>query len=147
MDTTSTPLKEPFGIEVCLEPPQGILQLSNPSNHLNHLRSIGASAVFALAEASSNAFLLQNTNELEIEDYILNLRRSEIKFRGSSSGRIYSIGKYAEREWKRFHRALVRNNKSLIVFPIHIMNESGKCVAVAEFEWFVFRKPQRQEFN
>ncbi len=144
MEATSVPYHNQIEIEVCNNPSQGIYQLSESSSHLNHLRSIDASAVFTLAEVSSNVFLTQNLENLDQDEYIFNLRSADIKFRSASNGRIYSIGKHSEREWKRFQRALIKNGRALIKFPIHIMNESGKCIAVAQFEWFVFRKPQRQ---
>jgi hypothetical protein len=143
MEKTSIPYSDLFGIIPCTPPSPGIFELTKTSEHLNELGSIRASVVFTLAEISSSAFLVQHTIDLEPKDYIRNLRSADIKFRSTSSGPIYSIGKYSEREWKHFRRALIKNNRALIEFPIHVMNESGKCIAVTQFEWFVFRKPQR----
>jgi len=147
MEPSSTHSIYAFGIEKCSDSLNGIHQLSENPNHLNHLGLNGASAVFALAEASSDTFLKQNLKNLELADYILSLRSADIKFRAPSSGKIYSHGKLSERDWKSFHQALNKNNRALIQFPIQIMNESGKCVAIAHFEWFVFKKPQRQKGN
>lgn len=144
METTSIPLNHPLEIQACKDPENGIYQLNDTERYLNSLGSIRASIVFALAEESSSAFLFKNTEEFEPDEYIPNLRSADIKFRATTSGPIYSVGKYSERDWKRFQRALIKNSRALIEFPIHIMNESGKCIAVAHFEWFVFRKPKQQ---
>lgn len=144
MEKTSIPLNHPIGIQTCKVPEHGIYQLTVTEQHLNSVGSIRASIIFSLAEESSYAFLFKNTEEFEPDEYIPNLRSADIKFRATTSGPIYSVGKYSERDWKRFQRALIKNNRALVAFPIHVMNESGKCIAVAHFEWFVFRKPKRQ---
>ena len=147
METSSIPFSKKLGIQKCTDPARGIHELNDTTELLNSLGSIHASIVFALAEASSQLFLIQNTEDFNSEHYIPNLRGATIKIRSTTSGPIYSVGKYNDRDWKRFHRALIKNNRALIELPIHVMNESGKCIAVAHFEWFVFRKPQRQSIQ
>lgn len=144
MDNVSNPPNPQLTIEICRTPPQGIYELHPRSEHLDHLGCVSASAIFALAEASSHFFLIQNMDALDVDQYIPQLRSCRIKLRTRTDQRIYSIGKLNAQEWKRFHRTLLKNHRSLIEFAIHIMNNMGKCIAIVHFEWFVFRKPKRR---
>jgi hypothetical protein len=144
MENASNPPHHQLTIEICRTPAQGIYELHPQDEHLDHLGCVSASAIFALAEASSHFFLIQNMDALDFDQYIPQLRSCRIKLRAKTDQRIYSIGKFSDRDWKRFHRALLKNHRSLVEFPIHIMNDIGKCIAIVQFDWFVFRKPKRR---
>ena len=144
MENASNSSSHQLAIGICKAPPHGIYELNPDQEHLDPLGSISASAIFALAEVSSHFFLIQNMDALGFDDYIPQMRSCRVKLRSKTDQRIYSLGRFSEREWKRFHRAMLKNHRGLIEFPIHVMNDIGKCTAIIHFEWFVFRKPKRQ---
>ncbi|MCG8526588.1 MAG: DUF4442 domain-containing protein [Opitutales bacterium] len=144
MDFSSTPFLEHNGIEPCEDPPHGIFALNPDPLHFNHLESIHQSSVFSLAECSSGAFLMENLESFTKDDFVYTLREAKVRYRAATNEKVYTIGKRVDIDWGKFHSSLQRNGRGLIRFPIHVMNMSGKCVSVCEFEWFLFRKPQRK---
>jgi acyl-coenzyme A thioesterase PaaI-like protein len=144
MNIPSLSFNDHVGIENCADPKSGIFQLPEDPKYLNHLQSVHASAIFALGEASSGAFLLEQTKHLAVDEYIPLLRRADIKYRMPGEGRLYGIGKYVEEDWTQFLEGLQKNGRSIIRLPIQIMTDSGKYVAEANYEWFVFKKPEEK---
>ena len=138
MNIPSLPFNQHIGIETCSEPEQGLLQLPEDPKYQNHLGTVHASAIFALGEASSGAFLLEHTRDLPVADYVPVLRRADIKYRTPGEGRIYSEGKYVEEDWQQFREILMKSKRAIVRFPIRIKNDEGKCIAEANYEWFVF---------
>ncbi len=136
MDITHLPFNQFIGIEKCEENNEGIFQLSADSKYLNHVGTVHASALYALAEASSGEFLSRNL-KIEIESIFPILRRADIKYRKPATGQIYAKGVYKEDDWDKFHETYQNKKRALIAFQINLLNAEDIEVATATYEWFV----------
>ncbi len=136
MDITQLPFNQFIGIENCVENIDGIFQLPADPKYLNHVKTVHASALFALAEASSGEFLSRNLNIDRTKAFPI-LRRSEIKYRKPATGHVYTKGVYKENDWNKFHETYNIKMRALIAFQIEILDDNKIIVATAGFEWFV----------
>jgi hypothetical protein len=82
MDVTELPFNRFVGVQKCTDRANGIFQLPDHSQYLNHIGTVHASALFALAEASSGQFLAQHL-VLDPNTIIPVLRRGDIKYQTS----------------------------------------------------------------
>jgi len=136
MDITHLPFNHFIGIEKCEGNTEGIFQLSADPKYLNHVGTVHASALYALAEASSGEFLSRNLN-IELENIFPILRRADIKYRKPATGQIYATGVYNEEDWDKFHETYQKKKRALIAFQINLLNAEQIEVATAIYEWFV----------
>ena len=80
MDVTQLPFNQFVGITKYEKKETGIFELSADPKYLNHVDTVHASALFGLAEASSDQFLSEHL-EVNEEEVAPILRRAEIKYR------------------------------------------------------------------
>ena len=139
MDITRLPFNQFVGIEKCAENADGIFKLSADPKYLNHVGTIHASALFALAEASSGEFLSRNLKRDE-ESIFPILRRADIKYRKPATGIVYTKGIYMKENWDKFHESYQKKKRAQIAFQIDVLNEENIIVAIANYEWFVTEK-------
>ncbi|MDA0346349.1 MAG: YiiD C-terminal domain-containing protein [Verrucomicrobia bacterium] len=139
MDVTELPFNQFVGIKKCETKPDGIFELSADPKYLNHVDTVHASALFALAEASSGQFLSEHLEEAE-ERVVPILRRAEIKYKKPAEGYLYTKGAYKEDAWKLFHESFDKKGRALLSFQIDVLNEEDAVVAYAIYEWFFTEK-------
>lgn len=70
--------------------------LNEKPEYRNHLNTVHASAMFALAEATSGHYLLEHFNELS--DIIPVVRKVEVKYRKPVVGVVYSTARFLDME-------------------------------------------------
>ncbi len=139
MNITQLPFNRFIGIEKCENKDDGIFQLPADPKYLNHVDTVHASALYALAEAASGEFLAQNI-KLDKESVSPILRRADIKYRKPATGQVYAKGIYKEEDWDKFHESYYKKKIALIAFQIDIINDENTAVATAHYEWFVSGK-------
>ena len=135
MDITQLPFNKLIGIQR-MDPAKGICCLPEDPKYLNHIGTVSAPALFALAEASSGEFLLQNIL-LDEGTFIPILRKAEIKYRKPAKGAIYSQGILDEGAWELFHQSFARKKRAAISFTINLLDNADVVVASGNYEWFV----------
>jgi acyl-coenzyme A thioesterase PaaI-like protein len=139
---TELPFNRLVGIEPSADPAQ-LLRLPPGEQYLNHLGTIHASALLALAEASSGEFLLRHFGKSE--GVIPVVRRMEAKFRKPASGAVTSSASVAPGALTQFDADLAAKGRALIEVTVELHDESGKHALSAAVEWFVQRaKPGEQ---
>src|SRR5210317_1829859 len=89
IQTTEIPFNRHLDIKKCEGNSEFVLYMDAKANHMNHLETIHASAIFSLAEASSGEFLHVNFDSIR-KDVIPVIRKAEVRFRKPVKGRIRS---------------------------------------------------------
>lgn len=136
MEITQIPFNAFIGLEACGPDEKGILRLPDRSEHSNHLGTVHASALFALAEASSGSYLHSSFPNDSSQAFAV-LRSSNIKYRKPSTGQIYSVGRIDEADRENCIKALEKRGKGTVSIEIELLNEIEVLVATCRFDWFL----------
>jgi acyl-coenzyme A thioesterase PaaI-like protein len=130
------PFNKFVGIERAAKEAQ-VLRLPRGAQYLNHLGTVHASALLALAEASSGEFLLRHFGSAE--GVIPVVRRLEAKFRKPANGAITSTVKTPVESLATLDADLSAKGRALLSISVDVHDESGAHVLSAEVEWFIQR--------
>lgn len=116
-----------------------VLRLSAGSQYLNHLGTVHASALLALAEASSGEFLLRHFGSAD--GLIPVVRRVESKFRKPANGSIQSQVHADTESLAQLDTDLRTKGRASVSLAVELHDESGTHVLSANVEWFVQKLP------
>jgi acyl-coenzyme A thioesterase PaaI-like protein len=132
----------PFNMFLRLKPADAPLLLRLPAGaeYLNHLGTVHASALLALAEASSGEFLLRHFGS--IDGIVPVVRRLNSKFRRPANGDVTSTASASPEELGRLNADLAARGRALISLTVELHDESGTHVLTASVEWFISRASQ-----
>ena len=138
MDITKLPFNSFIGIEVSQQ--EGFL-LSLPANerYTNHLGTVHAGALMALAEAASGEVLLQSIGHIA-DSIIPVVRRFECKFRKPAHGEIMARAVLSDTARDHLLADLSSKKRSSIEIVVDIHDETNQHCLTATVEWFVARK-------
>jgi acyl-coenzyme A thioesterase PaaI-like protein len=141
MDITGLPFNRLVGIErSAIE--GAALGLPAGERYTNHLGTVHASALLALAEATSGDCLIAGLGDLGL-DVLPVVRRVEAKFRKPARGAVHSkLGDTGD-SMRELREALVAKGRALIPIPVDVYDASGTHALSASFEWFVARNEGR----
>jgi acyl-coenzyme A thioesterase PaaI-like protein len=139
MDVTRIPFNALVGIERAAAD-GALLQLPSDPRYLNHLGTVHASALLALAEASSGEFLLRHFGSLD--GIVPVVRRLDAKFRKPAMGLIVSSANAAANGLTRLDAELATKGRSLVTVSVELHDQSGVRVLSATIEWFIQRVSQ-----
>ena len=142
MDITHIPFNALVGIERA-EVDGALLQLPSDPRYLNHLGTVHASALLALAEASSGEFLLRHLNSLDGIAPVV--RRLDAKFRKPAKGLIVSRAYVAPDALTQLDGELAVKGRSLVSISVELHDQVGVHVLSATIEWFIQRVSQSPE--
>lgn len=117
---------------------EALLQLPNEAKYGNHLGTVHAAALFALAEASAGELLLQ-TFKMPIDTIVPVVRSAELSYKRPAKGAIYSYGKLLDVEPEKVIADLIEKNRVLFQVQIDLKDEEGILVFSSKFTWFVSR--------
>lgn len=136
MDVAQLPFNQFLGIQRCESKDDGIFELASDQKYLNHLNTVHASALFALAEATSGQFLADQMKEEE-DALFPALRRTEMKYRKPAQGAIYAKAVFQAEAWDIFLETLERRTRALMSIQVDVLDAENVLVATGTFEWFV----------
>src|SRR5262245_4421738 len=142
MDVTSIPFNTLVGIEHA-EEADALLQLPSDPRYLNHIGTVHAGALLALAEAASGEFLLRHFGSLD--DIVPVVRRLEAKFRKPAKGLISSTATVAPEGLKFLEADLTKKGRSLVTVSVELRDQAAVVVFSATIEWFIQRVSQSRE--
>ena len=133
MDIPAIPFNHLIGLEIS-DDPEYLMVLPAKQEHENHLQTVHASALFALAEASSGLCLLREFSDLA--HVVPVVRNVEVKYRKPGQGMIRSkaslnIGKAAVLE------TLNTKHRALIPVQVTLHDATPVLIMQATFEWFI----------
>jgi len=135
-------LELPFNAFVGIErsPKEGfVLSLPSDEKYTNHLGTVHAGALVALAEATSGEGMIALSNQVEA-DVIPIVRRLETKFKKPASGRIHSKFRVEEEKVNEFIDQLNAKGRSVLSVGVEIFNEEDTLAMTATVDWFVSKK-------
>ena len=136
MDILSIPFNQFLGLTLS-DDPAYLMTLPAKGEYENHLQTVHAGALFALAEASSGLYLLREFSE--VKNTIPVVRNAEVKYKKPAVGAIFS---QASLEKKKADVLATLENRRLVLIPVRVSLYDAQAVMVMEavFEWFVFRE-------
>jgi acyl-coenzyme A thioesterase PaaI-like protein len=133
---TELPFNRHVGIEPAPEP-GALLRLPGGPQYLNHVGTVHASALLALAEATSGEFLLR---QFGTSEGVLPLaRRMEAKFRKPARGSVTSSASVPSEALARLDGDLQAKGRAIVEVHVELHDESGAHVLSATVEWFIQR--------
>lgn len=141
MDITGLPFNRLVGIErSTIE--GAVLGLPAGERYTNHLGTVHASALLALAEATSGECLIAGLRDLGL-DVLPVVRRVEAKFRKAANGAVHSrLGEMGD-SMREFRETLSSRGRALVTIPVDVFDASGTHALTASVEWFVVRNEGR----
>lgn len=137
MEITELPFNQLIGIRTAKAPTR-MLALPADARYGNHLGTVHASALLALAEATSGAWLLREFRDLGFEVLPV-VRRIEAKFRKPARGEVSSEAAVAAEQKAEFVATLAAKGRALLTVHVDVYDEHGTHALAAEVEWFVAR--------
>lgn len=134
MDVTKIPFNDFIGLTFS-DDNRYLLMLENRPEYLNHLSTVHASTMFALAEATGGHYLLNEFQELT--GIVPVVRKVEVKYRKPASGKLYSSAQLVETSHEEVLASLENKKRASLKVEVKIFDEQGVNVISAVFEWFV----------
>jgi acyl-coenzyme A thioesterase PaaI-like protein len=137
MDVTQLPFNRLIGLEAMAEDSGFLVSLPDGMQYTNHMGTVHASALLAVAEAASGAFLVQQFGPGA--GFVPVVRRLEAKFRKPAHGRVSARCAIATQEVERWPAELASRGRLSAVVPIEVVDAGGVVVLSATVEWFIAR--------
>jgi len=135
MDVTQLPFNRLVGLEPAPAGGGFLVSLPDGPQYTNHLGTVHASALLAVAEAGSGAFLLDRLGDAA--GVVPVVRRLEAKFRRPASGRVSARAVVAPEEVDRWASELIDRGRVLAAVPVEVVDADGTVVLSATVEWFI----------
>lgn len=140
MDVSQLPFNRLIGLEIAADGDESLVALAGHEKYTNHVGTVHASALLAVAEAGSGAFLVQHFGESQ--GYIPVVRRFEAKFRRPASGRVSARCTVAGEQLMQWQGKLERLGRFSATVPVEVVDSSGAVVMSALVEWFISRNKE-----
>lgn len=135
MHITDLPFNQLIGLSVS-DSPAYLLKLNHDDKYTNHVNTVHAAALFALAEGSCGHFLQLNF-AAEAKDMFPLLRKSEVKYKKPAIGAIYSQVGIVGGDINSVKNDLLEKPRLSLVLKVDLFDENKLLVFQGEFEWFV----------
>jgi acyl-coenzyme A thioesterase PaaI-like protein len=135
MDVTQLPFNRLLGLESAADDGGFLVSLPDGPQYGNHLGTVHASALLAVAEAGSGAFLVRQLGPGE--GVVPVVRRLEAKFRKPARGRVFARCPVAAQEVERWSAELAARGRVLAPIPVEVVDADGVIVLSAVVEWFI----------
>jgi len=137
MDVTNLPFNHFIGLKTS-DKNGYLLMLGNRPEYRNHLDTVHASALFALAEASSGYFLLNEFSELT--DIIPVVRKVETKYKKPATSSVFSKAKFQETGKNEILEMLNQKGRAILQVEVSLFDEADVLIMQSIFEWFITKQ-------
>jgi acyl-coenzyme A thioesterase PaaI-like protein len=138
MDVTQLPFNRLVGLELAPVDSGYLVSLPDGRQYTNHLGTVHASALLAVAEAGSGAFLAQQFGS--ISGFVPVVRRLEAKFHKAAQGRVSARCSATPAEVARWSEELTTRGRIFVPLPVEVVDDNGVVVLSAMVEWFIARE-------
>lgn len=139
MDITKVPFNQLLGISLS-DHPDYLLQLDDKKEYTNHLETVHAAALFALAEGSGAQLLLKSFPDEIIDNVIPVLRKVDVFYKKPAIGIIRSKAIIQDKTIEEILVELQTKRRTLITTTVELYDPKNTKVFMANFEWFVVFK-------
>ena len=119
--------------------PGALLMLPDDGRYANHVGTVHAGALLALAENTSGEFLVREFPVLPFPVLPV-VRRVEAKFRHPARGAVHSRAAWPNGRKEEFLAELGTRGRALVEVPVGVYDVAGTQVLAATIEWFVARR-------
>jgi acyl-coenzyme A thioesterase PaaI-like protein len=136
MDVTQLPFNRLIGLEADADGDR-LVTLPDGPQYTNHLGTVHASALLAVAEAGSGAFLVRHLGSGD--GFVPVVRRLEARFRKPASGPVSARAAVPDGEVARWSQELTDRGRVLASVPVGVVDAAGDVVLSAVVEWFIAR--------
>lgn len=133
MDVFQLPFNKFIGL-IPSNDPDYIAILPAAERFGNHLGTVHASALFALAEASSGILLLREFGE--VENAVPVVRNVELKYKKPTDGAVFSKAKLTV-EKSEIIDLLEKKKRAQVPVLVSLHDTGGILLVQASFEWFI----------
>jgi acyl-coenzyme A thioesterase PaaI-like protein len=137
MDVTALPFNRLLGLEPASPDGEFLVSLPSSPRYANHLGTVHASALLAVAEAGSGAFLVRHLGDGS--GYLPVVRRLEAKFRKPARGRVSARASAEPGGLERAAAELAAKGRALVGVTVEVVDEGGTVALSAEVGWFIRR--------
>jgi len=134
MDITKIPFNQFIGLKIS-DKSGYLLMLDNRPEYRNHLDTVHASAMFALAEATSGYFLLNEFSEPT--DIVPVVRKVETKYKKPATGLVFSKAKFQDTEKNEVLNMINQKGRALLKVEVSLYDDKDMLIMQSVFEWFV----------
>ena len=137
MDITRLPFNHLIGLEPA-DPDSGFLvSLPAGPQYTNHLGTVHAAALLAVAEAGSGEFLQRHLGSGD--GFVPVVRRLEARFRRPATGRVSARAAVPAEQIARWAAEVAARGRLSAAVPVEVVDAGGTVVLTATVEWFVAR--------
>jgi acyl-coenzyme A thioesterase PaaI-like protein len=138
MNIADLPFNRHIGI-VHSSKADSILSLADDVRYTNHLGTVHAAALLALAEATSGEYLIRELKDIGFA-VVPVVRRLEAKFRKPAHGAVFSTMTVGPELKNEFVATLQSKGRALLDITVDVHDENGAHALAAVVQWFVARK-------
>lgn len=135
MNITEIPFNKFLGISFASNSDY-LLQLDAKPEYTNHLGTVHAAALFALAEGSGGQFLL-NCFPGQAADVIPVVRKVEVIYKKPAQGVIVSKAQFKDTTIEKVQLELKTKQRTSLITTVELFDAENTKVFIANFEWFV----------
>ncbi|PPC89660.1 MAG: thioesterase [Methylobacter sp.] len=135
MDVTQLPFNQLIGLTPADEASGFLVGISDDPNYTNHLGSVHASALLALAEAGSGEFLARRFSGHA--DAVPVVRRLEARFRKPGVGKMMARCTATDEAVTGWADELSKRGRVSAVLAMEVVDQTGAVVMTASVEWFI----------
>jgi thioesterase domain-containing protein len=135
MDIAQIPFHQKLGLKPSSKTDY-LLHLPFDNSNTNHLSTLHASAIFALAEVSTGEYLQIVFKDI-VDQVLPVMRAAKVKYRKPVESDLYSKAKLVNIEPNAFLEELQTKKKASITVECKLYNDADEMVFSGEYEWFV----------
>lgn len=139
MNVLDIPFNKFLGIQNASGEMDAIFKLELKKEYHNHLGTLHASALFALAEATSGQFLLNQFKDIQVE-VIPVVRKVEVKFSKPALSIIFSKANLIDTNVPEVIHELETKKRAMIKVKVELFDDSNDKLFTSIFEWFIALK-------
>ena len=135
MQVTELPYNQLIGLEKSKDP-RYLLQLSSNVQYGNHLGTVHAAALYALAEASCAQLLITELGQLS-NQFVPVLRSAEVKYSKPAVGSVFSTAIFVHTNKIEIESTLIQKKRILLTIQVQLFSQTGEKVMQGNFDWFI----------